>query len=144
MKKVMILLALLAVTIMARADYEEFADRPLDVSCYPQVVAEETKHDFGTIAATDGSVTHRFVVTNVGEQPLLIVSGKASCVCMRLRYTITPIEPGEHGTVEVTFEPTGKSGNVSQWATVTTNAYNRATNACNKQLNFTITAWVEP
>jgi hypothetical protein len=62
-----------------------------------------------------------FLLTNTGDQPLIITAARASCGCTNLRYSKEPILPGETSTVQVSFNGSGM-GNVKKTITITTNA----------------------
>ena len=42
----------------------------------PQIKFDDRSHDFGTIGAEGGPVTHVFHFTNTGDEPLIIISAK--------------------------------------------------------------------
>lgn len=67
-------------------------------------------HDFGAFDEDDGLVKCRFAYVNVGDEPLVIVASRATCGCTSSAYTKTPVEPGDTGYVEVTYNPTGRPG----------------------------------
>ncbi len=68
-------------------------------------------HDFGTIHAAKGSVSHTFTVTNTGSAPIIITTvTNGGCGCTTPKWTREPIMPGAKGTVTITFDPTGRRG----------------------------------
>ena len=67
-------------------------------------------HDFGAFEEDDGVVKCKFTYVNVGDEPLVIVASRATCGCTSSAYTKAPIEPGDTGYVEVTYNPTGRPG----------------------------------
>jgi len=85
------------------------------------------KAQWNTLVAELGDVVYmnktdaEFLLTNTGDQPLIITNARASCGCTNLRYSKEPILPGETSTVQVTFNGSGM-GNVKKTITVTTNA----------------------
>lgn len=80
-------------------------------------------HDFGTIGAEGGPVSHTFTFTNTGDAPLIIVSATASCGCTRPEYTTSPVKPGKTGTIKVTYLPSGQPlGEFSKTVRVRSNA----------------------
>ena len=81
-----LLLLLLSVLIGSRAEFDA------------------TVHDFGTIKAGSGPVSCSFTVTNVGEEPLTILSAVSSCGCTAVKWTRETLAPGEKGSVEATFK----------------------------------------
>ncbi|MGB0885059.1 MAG: DUF1573 domain-containing protein [Chitinophagales bacterium] len=93
----------------------------------PAVVANPTtikmdkmEHDFGTIG-DDKNATTTFTITNTGNNPLIISSAKGSCGCTVPTYPKAPIAPGESGTLEVSFDPKGKSGAQNKTVTIIAN-----------------------
>ncbi len=112
----------------------------------PQIVLQETFHDFGTISMAEGNVTHRFTVTNEGESSLELRDGITSCMCTAAKVVqdtkISPefgmaghgtnprgwkteIVPGETAYIETTFDPAAHgprgTGLVSRFVTFQTN-----------------------
>lgn len=71
-------------------------------------LAEE--YDFGAFDENDGTVSCRFAYVNAGDEPLVIVASRATCGCTSSSYTKSPVEPGDTGYVEVTYNPTGRPG----------------------------------
>jgi len=65
---------------------------------------DKTVHDFGTITQKDGPQTCIYTVTNVGTEPLTILSVVASCGCTNVSWTRTSIKPGDSGEIKVTYE----------------------------------------
>ena len=68
---------------------------------------EQTTHDFGTIKEENGKVSYRFNFTNTGASPLILSNVKASCGCTTPKWTNTPVQAGEKGFIDVTFNPRG-------------------------------------
>ncbi|MBQ7631650.1 MAG: DUF1573 domain-containing protein [Paludibacteraceae bacterium] len=89
----------------------------------PVITFTEKEHNFGTIQEADGKVTTVFTFKNEGMAPLLITDAKASCGCTKPKYTEAPVEPGQTGTLSVTFNPSGYGGRTfTKTITVTSNA----------------------
>lgn len=89
----------------------------------PQIKFDDRSHDFGTIGAEGGPVSHTFRFTNTGDEPLMIVSATASCGCTRPEYTTGPVQPGGKGTIKVSFLPSGQPlGEFGKSVRVRTNA----------------------
>ena len=94
------LIALMAVSHTASAGDKE---NPLEFV--------ETSHDFGTIKASDGRVSHEYEFTNVSSQPVVILMmTNGGCGCTTPEYPRKPIAPGEKSKVKITFDPTGRRG----------------------------------
>lgn len=53
-------------------------------------------------------LTHDFTFTNVGNAPLIISDYKVSCSCTKITFPLTPIAPGNTGTIHLSFDTTGK------------------------------------
>lgn len=68
-------------------------------------------HDFGTIKASNGKVSHTYTVTNISDQPIIITMvTNGGCGCTTPKWTREPIAPGESGEITVTFNPSGRKG----------------------------------
>lgn len=81
----------------------------------------ETLHKFGTIKSGD-KVKHKFKFKNTGDANLVIKNVEVSCGCTFPSYPFLPIEPGDEGAIEVTFDSKGKVGRQKPTVTVVTNA----------------------
>ena len=67
-------------------------------------------------------ITHQFAFTNSGNAPLLIADVSSGCGCtVPQNWPRELIEPGEGGTIDVTFDTRGWSGDVDKRVTVVTN-----------------------
>ena len=86
----------------------------------PVMKFEKDSYDFGKIKSGD-KVTHDFKFTNTGRLPLIITDAVASCGCTRPEWPQTPINPGEKGSIKVTFNSMGKSGLQDKQITITAN-----------------------
>ena len=70
----------------------------------PKIQFDQTTHDFGSIKEEGGKVTGRFTFKNVGDSTLLLTRVKPGCGCTAANYTKTPIEPGQTGFIDATYE----------------------------------------
>lgn len=61
-----------------------------------------TVFDFGKVKVNK-PVSHKFTFTNNGDSPLVISSVQASCGCTVADYSKDPIEPGQQGFVNATY-----------------------------------------
>ena len=86
----------------------------------PAIKFAETVHQFGTIQSGE-KVKHEFKFENVGDAPLVIKNVEVSCGCTFPSYPFLPIEPGDEGVIEVTFDSTHKVGRQKPVVTITTN-----------------------
>lgn len=92
------------------------------VSPQDSIVFESTTHDYGTILqGGDGNCEFKF--TNKGKAPIILNSVQASCGCTTPEWTRTPVNPGEKGTIKVTYN-TNNMGAFNKSVTVSSNAIN--------------------
>ena len=92
----------------------------------PILEFETTRHHFGVIQAGE-KVSYSFNFKNTGNASLVISSSKASCGCTVPSYTKEPVQPGEDGSIEVTFDSSGKSGMESKNITIIANTIPNST-----------------
>ena len=111
MKKIMVICAML-LGMLSVANAEDKADISFDSITY----------DFGEFPETEPVQTCSFTFTNTGSAPLIINQATASCGCTVPTYTKTPIAPGEKGTIDVTYNGSGRiPGHFKKTITVRTN-----------------------
>jgi hypothetical protein len=78
-------------------------------------------YDFGEVI--EGvKVTHDYVFTNTGIEPIILSNVKASCGCTTPTWSKEPILPGKTGTISATFNSQGRAGVINKSITVTSNA----------------------
>ena len=87
----------------------------------PKVQMDEAIFDFGEMQQGE-SVTHDFVLKNIGDANLIISTAKGSCGCTVPEWPKEPIAKGEQATIKVTFNSAGKSGKQNKTVTLVTNA----------------------
>lgn len=104
-----------------QAHFKSMPDLPLT-----SVVFKTQSYDFGTIP-DDKKVYTQFNFTNSGKEPLIVISAEGSCGCTVPRWPKKSIPPGDTGSIEVAFDPNGKSGEQSKIVTVTTNTEPKTT-----------------
>ena len=93
-----------------------------------EIKFDKKTHNFGQFTEKDAVQKCTFSFTNVGDAPLIINQAVASCGCTVPKYTQSPIAPGEKGTIEVTYNGTGKSpGHFKKSITVRTNGVTEMT-----------------
>ncbi len=81
---------------------------------------DKTFHDFGTISEGQ-EVKTTYTLTNVGKEPVLILSHEVQCGCTTPSYSKEPIMPGKSAEILVGFNSAGKSGAQDKTVTLTTN-----------------------
>lgn len=69
----------------------------------PRFSSNKETHSFGQIEWKH-PVSVQYIITNTGDQPLLLTNVAPSCACSVAQWTQTPIAPGEKGTVTVEFD----------------------------------------
>ena len=88
----------------------------------PVITFEKTEHDFGKIHEEDGRVSVVFSFKNEGMAPLVLSNVRASCGCTTPAWSREPIEPGQTGSITVTYNPNGRPGRFQKTVTITSNA----------------------
>ncbi len=107
------------------------AESSSEKSGMPEFNFEKELHDFGQLV--DGEkVSYSFKFTNSGDAPLIISNAKGSCGCTVPNWPRNPIAPGESGSIDVTFNSSGRSGKQNKAITLTAN-----TNPNRKVINIT-------
>ena len=79
-------------------------------------------YDFGAFAEEDGDVACKFPVVNVGDEPLAIISARATCGCTTPTYPTESIAPGDTAYVTVVYNPEYRPGKFSKYVHIETNA----------------------
>jgi hypothetical protein len=79
----------------------------------------ELQWDFGYIPK-GATVTHRFVLTNVGDKPMKIVKVKPACGCTSAPLTKDELGPGESTDLDVVFNSRGYTGKATKTVTINT------------------------
>ena len=87
----------------------------------PRIQMDEASFDFGEMQQGE-SVTHDFVLKNIGDANLIISTAKGSCGCTVPEWPKEPIAKAEEVTIKVTFNSAGKSGKQNKTVTLVTNA----------------------
>jgi len=84
----------------------------------PKITFESLVHNFGTMGETDSSACV-FKFTNTGDSVLSLVEVKPTCTCTGVTVPKREFQPGEAGTINVTFKPTtaGKQSKLIHIAT---------------------------
>jgi len=80
--------------------------------------------DFGEIEKSIPK-TADFILTNAGNEPLIIASAVASCGCTNLKYDKEPILPGKTSTISATYNA-ANPGPFNKTVTLKTNAGEQA------------------
>lgn len=119
MKKLFILPLLFlatAVTVKAQDATQQTAPNPNG----PVMKFDVMEHNFGTIKQGEVA-TYEFKFKNAGKEPLVISTAVGSCGCTVPDWPKEPIAPGKTGIMKVTFNSTGKMGQIDKTVTITSN-----------------------
>lgn len=87
-------------------------------SAIEQVQWLRTTHNFGAFDESTGPVTTTFRFVNTGDEPVSIVSARASCGCTAPAYDRAPVAPGDTADIKVTYDPAGRPGRFSKYVAV--------------------------
>lgn len=71
---------------------------------------DKSEADFGSIPEKGGKVSHNFGFVNKGKTPLVITKVITSCSCTKAEFPKKPVQPGERGSITVTFDPNKQVG----------------------------------
>lgn len=88
----------------------------------PVITIDKEVHDYGTIEQ-GGNGECVFVVTNTGNEPLVIQMCKGSCGCTVPSCPKEPIAPGASAKITVKYD-TSRVGPINKTVTITSNATN--------------------
>ena len=86
----------------------------------PVLSLEFDEFDFGKVIQGE-KVSIPFKFKNTGGSALVIATANAGCGCTVPNYPKTPINPGEEGVIEVSFNSSGKRGSQNQKVSLTAN-----------------------
>ena len=79
------------------------ATTALTAMAQPRFSSNKETHSFGQIEWKH-PVSVQYVITNTGDQPLVLTDVDPSCACSVAQWTQTPIAPGDKGTITVDFD----------------------------------------
>lgn len=121
MKK-LFFMCLFAAMTMGAVNAQEEKKATDGVEHGPKIVFAEREHNYGTIQkGGDGNCA--FTFTNVGDEPLILSSVRASCGCTTTKWTQKPVMPGKTGEIGVRYN-TNNTGGFTKTVTITSNAVN--------------------
>jgi len=90
------------------------------VAAVPKIEVDDPIFDFGEVL--EGiAVSHTFVLTNSGDEPLMIEKVLAACGCTTTALPKDTLEPGETVELEALVDTAGFGGNISKSISVHTN-----------------------
>lgn len=89
------------------------------------ITIDKDVHDYGEI--DKGADPYcAFMITNTGNEPLIISNAKGSCGCTVPEWEKEPIMPGESSVMKVKYD-TKRVGPINKSVTITSNAVNSPT-----------------
>jgi hypothetical protein len=88
----------------------------------PEIQFEQISYNFGKVIQGE-QLSYTFHFKNVGKSSLLISGVEASCGCTTSIPPKAPVLPGEKGSISITFDSKGKTGEVISHLVVTANTY---------------------
>ena len=86
----------------------------------PIIEVDNPDYDFGKLVGAP-AITHRFIISNIGDAPLAILDVRTSCGCTATALSQSELAPGESVELEVTVDLTSFGGRVSQAIYVSSN-----------------------
>jgi len=86
----------------------------------PRISTQQIEHNFGEISAGK-TVTHYFILSNTGDDNLIIKNVHASCGCTVAKPEKDKLAPGENTRLKVTFNSSGRKGHQEKTISVLTN-----------------------
>jgi hypothetical protein len=92
------------------------------ISAQPVMKLSTGEHDFGKFKEEAGKQKFDFIVTNNGNQPLVIQNIVASCGCTQPEWTKSPIAPKGTGKIAAIYDPANRPGAFNKTLSVYTNA----------------------
>jgi hypothetical protein len=87
-----------------------------------KILITPSEYDFGVFREEGGRQSFDFIVTNKGNNPLILQNVTASCGCTTPEWTRMPIPPGGKGKVTAIYDPAGRPGAFNKTLTVYSNA----------------------
>ncbi len=79
----------------------------------PMIDVDNPVYDFGRLFGAS-AVTHGFIISNVGDEPLSILDVRTSCGCTTTALSKSELAPGESVELEATVDLTNFSGHINQ------------------------------
>ncbi len=67
------------------------------------------EHDFGVVSETDGRLYHSFEFINCSDAVVELLEPVPSCSCVTAKLSPKSLKPGQRGSVDVIFDPSGAS-----------------------------------
>ncbi len=120
MKKAILFLA--AIGLLSSAS---IAQTGAAVQSGPSISIDKEVHDYGDIEKGADPFCE-FLITNKGNEPLILTNAKGSCGCTVPEWSKEPVLPGESTVMKVKYD-TKRVGPINKSVTITSNATNEPT-----------------
>ncbi|MFC1732677.1 DUF1573 domain-containing protein [candidate division KSB1 bacterium] len=108
----------LNVSVYIKEDFSHLT--PDQLQNAPKVVLNSERFNFGTVKDGD-MVKYSFIISNEGNEDLIIRKTKASCGCTASKPEKTLLKKGETSKINITFNTTNRPGKQHKTVTVITN-----------------------
>lgn len=97
---------------------------PAPLAAGPRLETDATVHDFGEVRVGD-EVRHVFRLANLGDEPLIVSRGRASCACSAAIASQGVLPPGTSGWIEVFLDSASSPGSGARTVEFSTNDESR-------------------
>lgn len=97
MKKILLLFSLLMLSVSAFGQSNNGTEKS-------GVVFDKKVFDFGNVLRENKNYTCTFVVENQTDKPLVLLSVKTSCSCLKASYVRRPLKVGQTTEIVMTLE----------------------------------------
>jgi hypothetical protein len=114
MKKILLILSLLVLSFSAFAQGENNAVKS-------GVLFDKKVFDFGDVLRENKNYTCTFIVENQIDKPLVLLSVKTSCSCLKAEVVDKVVKAGSEGEIKLTYNPKGHMGAFEQRVYIYTN-----------------------
>lgn len=93
----------------------------ISAQAQPIITFDKTEVDIGIIKESDGLQTVPFLITNKGNQPLIISDISTSCGCMLSEYSRRPIQKDSSLVLTIKINPANRPGYFNKTISITSN-----------------------
>ena len=100
--------------------YNGAIEAKTDEMYFAKVEYPEITYDFGKVKEGD-TIMHKFIIKNVGDEPLMIYKTKGSCDCIKAYHSDKAIMPGTEAEIDVYFKTIGRKGHQVRSVNINTN-----------------------
>lgn len=97
MKKILLLFSLLMLSVSAFGQSNSSTEKS-------GVVFDKKVFDFGDVVRENKNYTCTFIVENQTDKPLVLLSVKTSCSCLKASYVRRPLKVGQTTEIVMTLE----------------------------------------